>query len=104
MSGCHRLLCPANRTGVDGSARIADFARQIAAKNGLAAEGGGPVTVATGRVEALEELPGGGGRADMLVSEWMGYALLFESMLDSVLHARDRCGLWRRVCAPRRQS
>jgi hypothetical protein len=25
------------------------------------------------------------------VSEWMGYALLFESMLDSVLYARDRC-------------
>ena len=29
-------------------------------------------------------------RVDVLVSEWMGYALLFESMLDSVLHARDR--------------
>ena len=27
---------------------------------------------------------------DVLVSEWMGYALLFESMLDSVLVARDR--------------
>ena len=26
----------------------------------------------------------------MLVSEWMGYALLFESMLDTVLYARDR--------------
>lgn len=27
---------------------------------------------------------------DVLVSEWMGYALLFESMLESVLLARDR--------------
>ena len=27
---------------------------------------------------------------DVLVSEWMGYALLFESMLGSVLYARDR--------------
>ena len=27
---------------------------------------------------------------DVLVSEWMGYALLFESMLDTVLYARDR--------------
>ena len=27
---------------------------------------------------------------DIIVSEWMGYALLFESMLDSVLYARDR--------------
>ncbi len=26
----------------------------------------------------------------MLVSEWMGYALLFETMLDTVLTARDR--------------
>lgn len=29
-------------------------------------------------------------QVDVLVSEWMGYALLFESMLDSVLVARDR--------------
>lgn len=27
---------------------------------------------------------------DIIISEWMGYGLLFESMLDSVLHARDR--------------
>ena len=30
---------------------------------------------------------------DVLISEWMGYALLFESMLDSVLIARDRYSL-----------
>lgn len=29
---------------------------------------------------------------DVIVSEWMGYALFFEAMLDSVLHARDRRG------------
>lgn len=27
---------------------------------------------------------------DVLLSEWMGYCLLYESMLDSVLYARDR--------------
>ena len=27
---------------------------------------------------------------DILVSEWMGYCLLYESMLSSVLYARDR--------------
>lgn len=27
---------------------------------------------------------------DVLVSEWMGYCLLFESMLDTVLVARDK--------------
>lgn len=29
-------------------------------------------------------------KVDIIVSEWMGYMLLYESMLDSVLHARDR--------------
>lgn len=29
-------------------------------------------------------------KVDLIVSEWMGYGLLYESMLDSVLHARDR--------------
>jgi protein arginine N-methyltransferase 3 len=29
-------------------------------------------------------------QVDVIVSEWMGYALLFECMLDSLLAARDR--------------
>ena len=29
-------------------------------------------------------------QVDVIVSEWMGYGLFFECMLDSVLHARDR--------------
>lgn len=29
-------------------------------------------------------------QVDVLVSEWMGYALLLECMLDTVLYARDR--------------
>ncbi len=32
-------------------------------------------------------------QVDVIVSEWMGYALLFESMLDTVLYARDRSAL-----------
>lgn len=31
-----------------------------------------------------------GGQVDIIISEWMGYFLLRESMLDSVLAARDR--------------
>jgi protein arginine N-methyltransferase 1 len=27
---------------------------------------------------------------DIIISEWMGYFLLYESMLDSVLWARDK--------------
>lgn len=29
-------------------------------------------------------------KVDAIVSEWMGYFLLFEGMLDSVIYARDR--------------
>ena len=29
-------------------------------------------------------------QVDVIVSEWMGYMLLYESMLDSVIFARDR--------------
>lgn len=35
-------------------------------------------------------LPDGLPHVDIIISEWMGYALLYESMLDSVLAARDR--------------
>nr|XP_026488776.1 protein arginine N-methyltransferase 3 [Vanessa tameamea] len=30
-------------------------------------------------------------KVDIIVSEWMGYFLLFEGMLDSVIYARDNC-------------
>ncbi|CAH1644692.1 unnamed protein product [Spodoptera littoralis] len=30
-------------------------------------------------------------KVDIIVSEWMGYFLLFEGMLDSVIYARDHC-------------
>ena len=36
------------------------------------------------------ELPGDVGGVDVIVSEWMGYCLFYESMLDSVLFARDK--------------
>ncbi len=29
-------------------------------------------------------------QVDVIISEWMGYALLYESMLDTVLYARDK--------------
>lgn len=29
-------------------------------------------------------------QVDIIVSEWMGYVLLYEAMLDSVLFARDK--------------
>ena len=44
------------------------------------------VTVIQGTMESID-LPE---KVDIIISEWMGYFLLRESMLDTVLHARDR--------------
>ena len=35
-------------------------------------------------------MPDGIDQVDIIISEWMGYCLLFESMLNSVLLARDK--------------
>jgi protein arginine N-methyltransferase 3 len=64
---------------------IAEKARHIVKTNGLE----DIITVIKGKVEEIT-LPEGIEKVDIIVSEWMGYALLYESMLDSVLHARDR--------------
>ncbi|KAI9501223.1 S-adenosyl-L-methionine-dependent methyltransferase [Coemansia spiralis] len=45
------------------------------------------ITLIKGKIEDLE-LPVDS--VDIIISEWMGYFLLFEAMLDSVLVARDR--------------
>ncbi|KAI9470195.1 S-adenosyl-L-methionine-dependent methyltransferase [Coemansia mojavensis] len=45
------------------------------------------ITLVKGRIEELE-LPVK--QVDIIISEWMGYFLLFEAMLDSVLVARDK--------------
>ncbi|EKX37628.1 hypothetical protein GUITHDRAFT_158580 [Guillardia theta CCMP2712] len=44
------------------------------------------ITLIHGMIEKIE-LPV---KVDIIISEWMGYALLYESMLDSVLYARDK--------------
>ena len=46
----------------------------------------GVIEVVQGTIETIE-LPE---KVDVIISEWMGYFLLRESMLDSVLVARDR--------------
>ncbi|KAG9088709.1 hypothetical protein FRC07_012482, partial [Ceratobasidium sp. 392] len=47
------------------------------------------ITLVRGKVENIT-LPDGFTHVDVIISEWMGYALLYESMLDSVLFARDK--------------
>lgn len=50
------------------------------------------ITLVRGKIEDICKNPEAFGiteKIDIIVSEWMGYGLLFESMLDSVLVARD---------------
>ncbi|WWC73749.1 uncharacterized protein I206_107721 [Kwoniella pini CBS 10737] len=62
---------------------LAVKARENIRKNGFADS----ITVIQGKVEDIQ-LPVK--EVNVIVSEWMGYMLLYESMLDSVLVARDR--------------
>ncbi|GAA5990766.1 hypothetical protein JCM10908_000006 [Rhodotorula pacifica] len=68
--------------GVDMS-NIIDQAQKIVAANGFA----DTITLIKGKMEEVV-LPVD--KVDIIISEWMGYFLLYESMLDSVLYARDR--------------
>jgi len=80
--------------GVDAAADIAAVARANVAHNGL----DDVIQIVQGKVEDLLERANEEGSEgssleknsfDVLVSEWMGYALLFESMFDTVIEARD---------------
>ena len=62
---------------------IADQCKLIIEANGYS----GIIEVFKGKMEEIT-LPGEG--VDIILSEWMGYFLLYESMLDTVLYARDK--------------
>jgi protein arginine N-methyltransferase 1 len=68
--------------GIDCS-EILVQARQIVKDNGL----DHIVTLIKGKVEEVT-LPVD--KVDIIISEWMGYFLLYESMLDTVIWARDK--------------
>jgi len=70
--------------GVDMSS-IVDHAKKIVSDNGLS----DTVTIIRGKVEEIS-LPAGIEKVDIIISEWMGYCLFYESMLDTVLYARDK--------------
>ena len=58
-------------------------ARQIIAENGYSDK----ITLIHGKVEEIElPVP----QVDIILSEWMGYFLLYESMLQTVIFARDK--------------
>ena len=58
-------------------------AKEIVAVNGLSDK----ITLLQGKMEEVV-LPLD--HVDIIISEWMGYFLLYESMLDTVLYARDK--------------
>lgn len=62
---------------------IIDKAKEIVAVNGLSDK----ITLLQGKMEEVK-LPFD--KVDIIISEWMGYFLLYESMLDTVLYARDK--------------
>lgn len=68
--------------GID-NAEIADYAKVIVERNGFADR----ITIIKGKVEEIT-LPVD--KVDIIISEWMGYFLLYESMLDTVINARDK--------------
>ena len=64
-------------------ADIADYAMTIIKQNNLSDK----ITIFKSKVEDVQ-LPVE--KVDIIISEWMGYFLLYESMLDTVLFARDK--------------
>ncbi|KAJ0642354.1 putative methyltransferase [Helianthus annuus] len=66
---------------VDAS-EIAMQAERVVKANNLSDK----IVVLNGRIEDVQI----NGMVDVIVSEWMGYMLLYESMLGSVIFARDR--------------
>jgi len=68
--------------GVDCS-DIVDKAKEIIRENGLQ----DAITIIKGKAEEVV-LPVE--KVDIIISEWMGYFLFYESMLDTVLYARDK--------------
>ncbi|KAG0497008.1 hypothetical protein HPP92_001699 [Vanilla planifolia] len=92
QSGASRVIA------IEASMRMATMATQIAKDNGLLYEENnnaekhisGVIEVVEAMVEDLDKFKKITPQSvDVLVSEWMGYCLLYESMLSSVLHARD---------------
>jgi protein arginine N-methyltransferase 1 len=70
--------------GVEASKGIFELAKSIVSANGLTDR----ITLINSEIEKIPNLPVD--RVDVIVSEWMGFYLLHESMLSSVIYARDK--------------
>lgn len=70
--------------GIDCS-NIVDYAKENIVANQL----DHIISIVKGKVEEVE-LPFGIEKVDIIISEWMGYCLFYECMLETVLFARDK--------------
>lgn len=77
--------------------QMADMAMEIVKANGYS----DVITVLKGKIEEID-LPTQ--HVDVIISEWMGYFLLFENMLNTVLYARDKWLIPGGVVLPDRAS
>ncbi|KAL5007633.1 hypothetical protein ScPMuIL_016439 [Solemya velum] len=77
-SGAARVI------GIECS-NIIEYAEKIVAANNFDKV----VTLIRGKVEEVA-LPDGIEKVDIIISEWMGYCLFYESMLNTVIFARDK--------------
>nr|GMC61500.1 probable protein arginine N-methyltransferase 1.2 [Ipomoea batatas] len=62
---------------------MAEMAQEIVKSNGFS----DVITVIKGKIEEID-LPVA--QVDIIISEWMGYFLLYENMLNTVLYARNK--------------
>lgn len=65
---------------------IVDCAKKIVEENKMSHK----IVVVKSKIEDMDKLPRGFKEVDIIISEWMGYCLFYESMLDTVIYARDK--------------
>lgn len=77
--------CGAKKVYAVDNADIAFFAMDVVKRNKLDRI----IEVHKGKIEEMgNKIPEKG--IDVIISEWMGYFLLYESMLDSIIDVRDK--------------
>lgn len=84
---CAKLCNPKHVYAIEANKYIADLSRVIIEQNGLQ----DIISVINKPVEDvdLSDWKHAGEKANVVISEWMGFYLVHEAMLDSVLWARD---------------
>ncbi|XP_033648010.1 protein arginine N-methyltransferase 6-like [Asterias rubens] len=79
---CFCVQAGAKKVYAIEASAIAEQAKKVVKSNKM----GGKIQIVRGKVEEVE-LPE---KVDVIVSEWMGHFLLYESMFNSVVYARDK--------------